>query len=147
MKEEGRYFVLKQKAVPEVLLKVVEAKRLLDSGKVMTVQEAADATGISRSSFYKYKEDIFPFHDSSQGWTVTFSLQIDDEPGLLSDVLNIVAEFRANVLTIHQSIPIGGLASVRISVQVLPATKDVSKMVEKMENQRGVHSVKILAKE
>ena len=66
MKEEGRYFVLKQKAVPEVLLKVVEAKRLLDSGKVMTVQEAADATGISRSSFYKYKEDIFPFHDSSQ---------------------------------------------------------------------------------
>ena len=133
MKEEGRYFVLKQKAVPEVLLKVVEAKRLLDSGKVMTVQEAADATGISRSSFYKYKEDIFPFHDSSQGWTVTFSLQIDDEPGLLSDVLNIVA--------------IGGLASVSISVQVLPATKDVSKMVEKMENQRGVHSVKILAKE
>ena len=91
MKEEGRYFVLKQKAVPEVLLKVVEAKRLLDSGKVMTVQEAAAATGISRSSFYKYKEDIFPFHDSSQGWTVTFSLQIDDEPGLLSDVLNIVA--------------------------------------------------------
>ena len=147
MKEVGRYFVLKQKAVPEVLLKVVEAKRLLDSGKVMTVQEAADATGISRSSFYKYKEDIFPFHDSSQGWTVTFSLQIDDEPGLLSDVLNIVAEFRANVLTIHQSIPIGGLASVSISVQVLPATKDVSKMVEKMENQRGVHSVKILAKE
>ena len=91
MKEEGRYFVLKQKAVPEVLLKVVEAKRLLDSGKVMTVQEAADATGISRSSFYKYKEVIFPFHDSSQVWTVTFSLQIDDERGLLSDVLNIVA--------------------------------------------------------
>ena len=58
-----------------------------------------------------------------------------------------MAEFRANVLTIHQSIPIGGLASVSISVQVLPATKDVSKMVEKMENQRGVHSVKILAKE
>jgi len=147
MQEESKYFVLKQKAVPEVLLRVVEAKRLLDSGKVMTVQEAVDATGISRSSFYKYKEDIFPFHDSSQGRTVTFSLQIDDEPGLLSDVLNIVAKYQANVLTIHQSIPIGGLASVSISIQVLPTTKDVSKMVENMEDQKGVHSVKILAKE
>ena len=88
MKDESKYFVLKQKAVPEVLLKVVEAKRLLESGKAATVQDAAEAVGISRSSFYKYKEDIFPFHDSSQGRTVTFTVQMDDEPGLLSDVLD-----------------------------------------------------------
>ena len=147
MQDESRYFVLKQKAVPEVLLKVVEAKRLLDSEKVMTVQEATEAVGISRSSFYKYKEDIFPFHDSSQGRTVTFTLQMDDEPGLLSDVLKTVAEFHANILTIHQSIPINGVASLSISVQVLPTTQDVSKMIEKMESQKGVHYVKILAKE
>ncbi|WWR16736.1 ACT domain-containing protein [Lachnospiraceae bacterium JLR.KK008] len=147
MKDEGKYFVLKQKAVPEVLLKVVEAKRLLDCEKAMTVQEAAEAVGISRSSFYKYKEDIFPFHDSSQGRTVTFTLQMDDEPGLLSDVLKIVAQFQANILTIHQSIPINGVASLSISVQVLPTTQDVSKMIEKMETQKGVHYVKILAKE
>ncbi len=147
MQDESKYFVLKQKAVPEVLLKVVEAKRLLDSERVMTVQEATDAVGISRSSFYKYKEDIFPFHDSSQGRTVTFTLQMDDEPGLLSDVLKIVAEFHANILTIHQSIPINAVASLSISVQVLPTTQDVSKMIEKMEHQKGVHYVKILAKE
>lgn len=147
MQDESRYFVLKQKAVPEVLLKVVEAKRLLESERVMTVQEATDAVGISRSSFYKYKEDIFPFHDSSQGRTVTFTLQMDDEPGLLSDVLKTVAEFHANILTIHQSIPINGVASLSISVQVLPTTQDVSKMIEEMERQRGVHYVKILAKE
>lgn len=147
MKDEGRYFVLKQKAVPEVLLKVVEAKRLLDSEKAMTVQEATEAVGISRSSFYKYKEDIFPFHDNSQGRTVTFTLQMNDEPGLLSDVLKIVAEFQANILTIHQSIPINGVASLSISVQILPTTQDVSKMIEKMESQKGVHYVKILAKE
>ncbi len=145
--DEGRYFVLKRRAVPEVLLKVVEAKRLLDSEKVMTVQEAAEAVGISRSSFYKYKEDIFPFHDSSQGRTVTFTLQMDDEPGLLSDVLKIVAQFRANILTIHQSIPINAVASLSISVQVLPTTQDVSKMIAEMERQKGVHHVKILAKE
>ena len=65
MGETTKYFVVKQKAIPEVLLKVVEAKRLLESEKVLTIQEAVDAVGISRSSFYKYKDDIFPFHDNS----------------------------------------------------------------------------------
>ena len=105
MGEATKYFVVKQKAIPEVLLKVVEAKRLLESEKVLTIQEAVDAVGISRSSFYKYKDDIFPFHDNSQGTTITLTFQMDDEPGILSDVLKIIAEYRANILTIHQSIP------------------------------------------
>ena len=84
MAEKTKYFVLKQKAVPEVLLKVVEAKRLLDSGKAVSVQEAAENVGISRSSFYKYKDDIFPFHDNAKGKTITMVIQLDDEPGLLS---------------------------------------------------------------
>ena len=73
MGETTKYFVVKQKAIPEVLLKVVEAKRLLESEKVLTIQEAVDAVGISRSSFYKYKDDIFPFHDNSQGTTITLT--------------------------------------------------------------------------
>ena len=89
MAEKTKYFVLKKKAVPEVLLKVVEAKRLLDSGKAASVQEAAENVGISRSSFYKYKDDIFPFHDNAKGKTITFMIQMDDETGLLSDVLHI----------------------------------------------------------
>lgn len=147
MADPNSYFVVKKKAVPEVLLKVVEAKRLLDSGKVETVQEVTEAVGISRSSFYKYKDDIFPFHDNAQGTTITLMFQMDDEPGLLSDVLKIVATFGANILTIHQSIPINGLASLSISVQVLQTTGDVSSMIEMIENHRGVHYVKILAKE
>ena len=74
-------FVVKQKAIPEVLLKVVEAKRLLESEKVLTIQEAVDAVGISRSSFYKYKDDIFPFHDNSQGTTITLTFQMDENRG------------------------------------------------------------------
>ena len=147
MGETAKYFVVKQKAVPEVLLKVVEAKRLLESEKVMTVQEAVDAVGISRSSFYKYKEDIFQFHDNSQGTTFTMTFQMDDEPGLLSDVLKIIAEYRANILTIHQSIPINGIASLSLSVQVLQTTGDISGMIEQVEEQKGVRHVKILAKE
>ena len=137
MGETTKYFVVKQKAIPEVLLKVVEAKRLLESEKVLTIQEAVDAVGISRSSFYKYKDDIFPFHDNSQGTTITLTFQMDDEPGILSDVLKIIAEYRANILTIHQSIPINGIASLTLSIQVLQTTGDISRMIEQLEGQPG----------
>ena len=147
MGETTKYFVVKQKAIPEVLLMVVEAKRLLESEKVLTIQEAVDAVGISRSSFYKYKDDIFPFHDNSQGTTITLTFQMDDEPGILSDVLKIIAEYRANILTIHQSIPINGIASLTLSIQVLQTTGDISRMIEQLEGQPSVHHVKILAKE
>lgn len=147
MEEKAKYFVVRQKAVPEVLLKVVEAKRLWESEKVLTIQEAVDAVGISRSSFYKYKDDIFEFHDNVQGTAITLTFQMDDEPGLLSDVLKIIAEYHANILTIHQSIPINGIASLSLSIQVLQITGDISRMVMQLENQKGVHHVKILAKE
>ena len=147
MGETTKYFVVKQKAIPEVLLKVVEAKRLLESEKVLTIQEAVDAVGIRRSSFYKYKDDIFPFHDNSQGTTITLTFQMDDEPGILSDVLKIIAEYRANILTIHQSLPINGIASLTLSIQVLQTTGDISRMIEQLEGQPSVHHVKILAKE
>ncbi len=147
MAETTGYYVVKKRALPEILLKVVEAKRLIDSEKVESVQEAVDRLGISRSSFYKYKDDIFPFHDTAEGTTITLTFQMDDEPGLLSDVLKIVADFGANILTIHQSIPISGVASLSLSVQVLETTGDVSEMVSVMEQKKGVRYVKILARE
>ncbi|MCD8365573.1 MAG: ACT domain-containing protein [Clostridiales bacterium] len=147
MAEDNQYFVLRKKAVPEVLLRVVEAKRLLDSGKAISIQDATDAAGISRSSFYKYKDDIFPFHDNAKGRTITMVVQLDDEPGLLSLVLKIVADFHANILTIHQSIPVNGIASLTLSVEVLSDTGDVSQMVEAIETQQGIHYLKILARE
>ena len=147
MSDKSQYFVVKQKAVPEVLLKVVEAKRLLDTKKAETVQEATDQVGISRSSFYKYKDDIFPFHENARGKTITFVIQMNDEPGLLSDVLKVVAEHKANILTIHQSIPINGTASTTISVDVLQDTGNVSEMIEMIENMTGIQHLKILGGE
>lgn len=147
MNDSTGFYVVRKKAVPEVLLKVMEAKRLLESEKVSTVQEAVDLVNISRSSFYKYKEDIFPFHDNTQGRTITLTFQMDDEPGLLSELLKIVAEYKANILTIHQSIPINGIASLSISIQILEDTDEISEMIQKMETWKGVHHVKILANE
>ncbi|MDO4261905.1 MAG: ACT domain-containing protein [Eubacteriales bacterium] len=147
MTEKTRYFVLKQKAVPEVLLKVVEAKRILDGDPSLSVQTVTERLGLSRSSFYKYKNDIFPFHDEAQGKTVTFLIQIEDEPGLLSTVLNTIAQFGANILTIHQTIPISGVATLTLSVQVLSTTGDMSAMIGEIEKKQGVRYLKILGRE
>ena len=125
----------------------MEAKRLIDSGKALTVQEAAEQTGISRSSFYKYKDDIFPFHEQAKGKTITFIIQMDDEPGLLSNVLSTIARFHGNILTIHQSIPINGVAMLTLSVDILPGEGDAEAMVEVIEQSEGIHYLKILGRE
>ena len=147
MAEKTSFFVLREKAVPEVLLKVVEAKRLLDSGKVESVQDATEAVGISRSSFYKYKDDIFPYHENQKGKTITMVIQLDDEPGLLSGVLKTIADFHANILTIHQSIPVNGIASLSLSIDVFPTTGNVEDMKNSIESVQGIHYAKILARE
>jgi chorismate mutase len=144
---EEQYFIVKKKALPEVLLKVVEAKRLLDSERVMTVQEATDEVQISRSSFYKYRDDIFPFYEHTRGKTITFLIQMDDTPGLLSKVLNNVAKSNANILTIHQTIPVNKIALLTLSIEILPQSESVSVMLETIEGLEGIHYVKTLARE
>ena len=145
--QKKKYFVVRERAVPEVLLKVVQAKKLLDSEKVSTVQEAAEQIGISRSSFYQYKDDIFPFHEETRGKTITFIIQMDDEPGILSVVLQTIAHFHGNILTIHQSIPINGIATLTLSVDILPGEGDAEAMIEEIESQEGIHYLKILGRE
>ncbi len=147
MAGQEELYVLKRRAVPQVLLKVVEAQRLLQTKKASSVQEAADMVGISRSSFYKYKEDIFPFRDSSKGKVITLLAQMDDEPGILSILLQKTAGQKANILTINQGIPVNGIASVTLGLEIGEDTADPSQIVEQIENTEGVHSVVILAHE
>ena len=145
--DKTKYFVVKKKALPEVLVKVVEAKRLLASERGMTIQEATDQIGISRSSFYKYKDDIFPFHENEKGQTITLVVQMDDIPGLLAEILKEVAEYGANILTIHQSIPLNGVATLTLSVEILSTTGNLSDMVAEIEENQGVHYLKIVGRE
>ena len=147
MKDNRRYFVVTEKAVPDVLLKVGEAKRLLDIQQSDTVQEAVEAVGISRSSFYKYKDDIFPFKEKTKGHNITFIIQMDDEPGLLSAVLRAIAQFHGNILTIHQSIPMNGIASLTLSVAISAVEGDAAAMMDNIEHINGVHYLKILGRE
>lgn len=147
MEEKKKYYVVNSKALPEVLLKVVEAKRLLEAGHAASVQEATEQVGISRSSFYKYQDEIFLYHDNSKGKTVTIVMQMDDEPGLLSEVLQIIAKYHVNILTIHQSIPVKGIATITLSADILPSTGDINMMIVEIEGNYGIHYVKILSRE
>ena len=145
--KETNYYVIKKKAVPEVLLKVLEVQKLLDSKRAVSVLEATEKVGISRSSYYKYKDDIFPFYDNTKGKTVTFVVQMDDEQGLLSDLLHVVAVYKANILTIHQSIPINGKGLLTVSVDIEDSETDVSAMIQDVEKIEDVSYVKIIAME
>ena len=145
--DNGEYYIVRKKAVPQVLVDVVRAKQLIESGKAESVQEAISRTGISRSSFYKYQNGIFPFHESARGTTFTLMFQMEDEPGLLSDALRIIAQYRANILTIHQSIPVSGVATLSLSIQVQKTTGNMSEMLKELENHSGVHNVKVVGQE
>ena len=140
MADNIKYYVVKQKALPEVLLKVAETNRIIETENI-SVADATEKVGISRSSYYKYKDDIFPFRENVKGKTITFVLSMDDEPGLLSLVLKKVAEFKANILTI----PVNGIASLTLSVDILPTTGDSSEMIEQIERLKGVRYLKILS--
>ena len=140
-------YLVSERALPEVLLQVVEAKKLLETKKVMTVGEAAEAVGISRSSFYKYKDDINYFYEDARGKTISFLLEMEDRQGLLSEVLKEVARYGVNILTIHQSIPVNGLASLSLSLQILNGLTDVTDMVASVEAIDGIRRMKILARE
>ena len=143
----SKFFVVSSDILPEVLEKVIEARTLLISGKAKRISEAVKEVGISRGTFYKYKDDIFPFHEEAKGKTITFIIQMDDEPGILSNVLRAIAENDGNILTIHQSIPISGIATLTLSVQILQGEGDAEAMVDDIEQMEGIHYLKILGRE
>ena len=143
MENGSKFYMVKKKALPEILLKVAEANVLLNRGKAKTI----DAVGISRSSYYKYKDDIFPIHEKIQGKTITFVMEMEDQPGLLSSILKIVADCKANILSIHQSIPVNHIALITLSVMILPITEDVAVLFDRIENADGINNLKIVSEE
>ena len=110
-----KLYIVEAAMLPEVFLKVCDAKEYLQTGAASTVAEAAAMAGISRSAFYKYKDAIRPFRDIRRDQPITMSILMRDQPGALSSVLSIFAALRANILTINQSIPANGVGVVTIA--------------------------------
>ena len=139
------YFIVETSALPEIFLKVAEAKRLLETGEVKTVNAATRKVDISRSAFYKYKDAVRPFNDMLHGRIVTFQILLKDEPGVLSAVLNVFAQSGGNILTINQGIPSNGCAAVTIGAETSGLLLPLEELLAQALAIEGVVRCEILA--
>ena len=142
MKKEG-FFLVDSAVLPEVFIRVIAAKKLLDSGEVHTIHEASEMAGVSRSAFYKYKDSVFPFHEYLKDRIVTLFFKLLDTPGVLSEILHMLAEAGANILTINQNIPSGGIANMTISFQSAYMEDDIEQVIERLKTISGVRKIEI----
>ena len=147
MREDKKFYIVDKSVLPEIFLKVMDVKNLLESGREKTVQDAVSSVGISRSAFYKYRDAIFPLYENTRGKTVTFGVNLDDTKGVLSSVLNLIAAAGANILTINQNIPINRIANVTITIETNAMDSDIGFLMNSVENIQGVISLNIIARE
>lgn len=145
MANKPKYYIVEASALPEVFLKVAEAKRLLSTGEVVTVNDATRITGISRSAFYKYRDSVTPFHNMMIGRILTYQLKLHDEPGILSGILKTFADCHANILTINQTIPNGGCALVTITAETSGMNGTPESLLRELEASQGVVFAEVLA--
>ena len=147
MGEKSGYYIVNSEVLPEVFHNVIEAKRLLKTGKAATIHEAVKMVGISRSAFYKYKDSVFSFSEGSRGKIITLSLTLSNIPGVLSGVLNAIAKARGNILTINQNIPIHDMANVTISIDTREICDGQEAMIGSLSTLNGVQRIEIIAQE
>ena len=140
-----KYYIVAASALPEIFVKVAEAKRMMQTGEAATVGEAARLVGISRSAFYKYKDAVQPFNDMKTGHIITFYAMLKDNPGVLSNVLAIFAGSGANILTINQSIPTNGCAAVTVSAETSDMEISLEELIARAAALEGVIKFEILA--
>ena len=145
MATNPKYYIVEASALPEVFLKVAEAKRLLSVGEATTVNEATQMTGISRSAFYKYRDAVLPFQNMMTGRIITFQLLLHDAPGILSDILSTFADVKANIITINSIVPTNGCAVVTISAETMDLTVQLEDMLRQLRAAQGVIKAEILA--
>ena len=145
MSKAPNYYIVDAEALPEIFRKVVDARRMLDTGEAETVNQAVQLAGISRSAFYKYKDAVRPFQDMLHGRIVTFQIMLKDETGILSHVLNLFAGSGANILTINQGIPINGCAVVTVNAETSGLEGSLQELLARLNGAEGVLRGEILA--
>ena len=145
MANNPKYYIVEASALPEVFLKVAEAKRLLSTGEAATVNEATKITGISRSAFYKYRDAVLPFQNMMIGRLITFQLLLQDEQGILSTILNLFAEVKANITTINSIVPTNGCAVVTISAETMALPLHIEELLRLIRQSSGVIKAEVLA--
>ena len=141
------YLIVEKSALPDYFLKVVEARRLLESGACQQVSGACEQVGISRSTYYKYKDKVIEPTRLTVGRKAVLMLMLDHESGVLSKVLNRLTGFAVNILIITQSLPIHDRASVTISMDISELSDTLDAMLEALSQVAGVESLRLVAVE
>lgn len=147
MDKKNKYLLIDSSVAPEVFLKVVEVKNILSKQQNMTINDASKVVGISRSAYYKYKDFVFPFYETSMGRVITLYFVVEDYAGILSSIIGEIANSKANILTINQNIPINGVADITISVETRNMNMDIDELLSKIGNIEGVRKQEILARD
>jgi chorismate mutase len=143
-KTTDRYYLVRQDILPEALVKTMQVKEMLAQGHAKTIHEAVDRVGLSRSAFYKYKDGIFPLSKLERERIVTISMDLEHRSGILSKVLALIASLEGNVLTIHQTIPLQGMANVVISVDTSLMGEQFVTFLDTLRMHDGVKRVAIV---
>jgi chorismate mutase len=144
MDETPHYLIVDSRVIPDVFLKVVNAKRLLDTGRARSVNEAVQLAGISRSAFYKYKSCVHTFDDHTGGRIVTLQAMLRDEAGVLSHLTGLLYRCGANILTINQNIPIGGLAPVSVTARIDSLQVTLESLLSSLRDIEGVEDIAVM---
>ena len=140
-----KYYIVEASALPEVFVKVAEAKRLLSTGEAATVNEATRMTDISRSAFYKYRDAVLPFQNMMTGRIITFQVMLRDVPGVLSGLLQTFADEKVNILTINSTIPTNGAALVTITAETMEMTMTLEELMASLNQTKGVVKAEVVA--
>lgn len=145
MSKTPKYYIVEASALPEVFLKVAEAKRLLQTGEATTVNDATRISGISRSAFYRYRNAVLPFQNMMTGRVITFQFLLQDQKGQLASLLSIFTEHRANIQTINSIVPTNGCALVTISAETTDLTISLEDFLNDVSRIPGVIKAEVLA--
>jgi len=145
--KKNKFLLVDTSIAPEVFNKVVEVKNILAKNSDFTINDAVKQAGISRSAFYKYKDFVFPFYESSMGRILTLFFVVEDYAGLLSCIIKEIASSNANILTINQNLPVNGVADVTISVETRNMTIDIEELMKRIGGIEGIRRQEILARE
>lgn len=143
-KEKGKFYIVDEGILSEAILKTAKIKELLAKHKDLTVNDAVEQVGLSRSAFYKYRDGVFPFYEATKAKIITLQISMDNKAGMLSNCINTIARANCNILTINQGIPIQNIAIATIAFETAQMEQSLESIIEVLEQLNGVLHVEIV---
>lgn len=144
---DEKFLIVNSRILPEVFSKVLEVKRLIHTGKVKDISEGVKVVGISRSAYYKYKDNVFLLSEGSKGRKATINFLVSHEPGSLSRVLDKLGSVQANIVTINQDIPINNAASVNLTIDMAEMQIDIKELIDSLSKEDYIIKIQLIAVE